>query len=192
MTLLDIKKRTLELIEELSDQYGEGDNPITDDEDILKKLNGCINKIQLELSQIKKINDKQEYEVTEEINEFDLPGDFYQLQFVKGDNDCYIDYLIYKGNTKILFKDYVGKVEMFYYKFPQIINDETEDSHKMELTLDALNCMPDGVAAELLRSDISSDLYAIFANRYNELKNQLLLSSSAPQMYVDVSEGMFL
>ena len=50
MTLLDIKKKTLQLIEEISDN-----EDLTNDPDIKAKLNSVINQVQFELARMKKI-----------------------------------------------------------------------------------------------------------------------------------------
>lgn len=174
MTLKQIKEQILAEIEELDLDNEE----LTDDEDIALKLNHIINKIQIELSQIKRIPTVKVYDTTTE-KEFDLPSDFYQIKLVDS------PYRIV-GN-KIRFET-SGEVEMEYYKFPQIINEETDDSHKMEITLDCLVALVPGVIAELLKMDPSQN-YRFYTEKYIELKNQLRLSDSSPSVYFDKPDG---
>jgi hypothetical protein len=50
---------------------------------------------------------------------------------------------------------------------------DTDDDYKFELSTDVLEIMPYGVAADLLKSDVSSQYGSIYAARYGELLNQL-------------------
>ncbi len=176
MTLLEIKKQSLALIEELKGTIAtptEGQSEVTDDPDIKAKLNYVINQVQTELAQIKRIGAKKIYEITDTIEQ-DLPSDFFQVDRVNG------EYFIY-GN-KIVFKE-VGNYDMYYYKYPTKIDNETADDFEMELSLDCLNAMPYGVASDVLKSDVSVN-YRIYADRYNELKKQLRLSNTSPMVKV--------
>ena len=81
MTLLEMKKKVLQLIEEIST----GDN-LTDDPDIEAKLNTVINQIQNELSRMKKIPAYKEIEVVlDDLIEFkDIDDNVYQIEMVRG------------------------------------------------------------------------------------------------------------
>lgn len=202
MTLLELKKQTMALIEELkgtteiiddeipeepeeleeeSEETPEVEQTeVTDDPDIAAKLNHVINQIQTELAQIKRIGAKHTFTYTDSY-EFDLPNDFYQVHKV----DC--EYFIY-GN-KIVFDTIEDEIDMYYYKYPTIIDNATLDTFEMELSPDCLNAMPYGVASDILKSDVSVD-YTVYANRYNELKNGLRLSNSSPMVYVDTTNAI--
>ena len=75
MTLLEMKKKVLRLIEEIN-----GQDTLTDDPDIKEKLNDVINQIQFELARIKKIPARDEMAVNagDEID-LSLTENFYQL-----------------------------------------------------------------------------------------------------------------
>ena len=90
---------------------------------------------------------------------------------------------------KILLDTNEDKIDMYYYKYPTVINSDTSDDYEMEISLDCLNAMPYGVASDLLKSDPSVD-YSIYATRYNELKNGLRLSNSSPMVFVDTTNAM--
>ena len=59
MTLLEMKKKVLQLIEEISTDT----TKLTDDPDIEAKLNSVINQVQNELARMKKIPAYKEIEV---------------------------------------------------------------------------------------------------------------------------------
>lgn len=184
MTLLEIKKQSLALIEELKGTIAtpeEGkQSVVTDDPDILAKLNYVINQIQFELAQIKRIGAKHTFTYTDTY-EFDLPNDFYQVDKI----GC--EYFIY-GN-KIVLDTEEDTIDMYYYKYPTVIDNSTLDTFTMELSQDCLNAMPYGVASDILKSDVSVD-YTVYANRYNELKNGLRMSNSSPMVFVDTTNAM--
>lgn len=163
MTLLEMKKKVLRLIEEISPN-----NPLlTEDIDIKEKLNDVINQIMFELIRIKKIPAYEILEVKEN-EEIELSKElknFFQLDNIKD-----IEYESF-GNIIIPKED--GTARIFYYKFPKRITKETEDDYKFEISDDVLEIMPYGVAADLLKSDVSSQYGSIYANRYSELKQNL-------------------
>jgi len=163
MTLGDIKKEILSLIEEIDTS----EKSLTRDPDIAAKLNYVINQIQNELSRHKKIPARKIIEVTEDNKELltDTIDDFYQLRIVRGVKCEIIDNLI-------MFKD-KGTAEIFYYKYPTQINADTQDSHVFELSIDVLGILPYGVAADVLKSDVSNNYGAVYANRYKEMLQQL-------------------
>jgi hypothetical protein len=184
MTLLELKKQTMALIEELkgtiADPAAGAQSVVTDDPDILAKLNYVINNIQYELAQIKRIGAKTTFTYVDTY-EFDLPVDFYQVDKI----NC--DYYIY--GSKIVLDTEEATMDMYYYKYPTVIDNNTLDTFTMELTQDCLNAMPYGVASDILKSDVSVD-YTVYANRYNELKNGLRLSNSSPMVYVDTTNAI--
>ena len=149
MTLLEIKKRCMALIEELKGTIatpGEGkQSVVTDDPDILAKLNYVINQIQTELAQIKRIGAKHTFTYIDSY-EFDLPNDFYQVHKV----DC--EYFIY-GN-KIVFDTIEDEIDMYYYKYPTLIDNNTADDFDLELSQDCLNAMPYGVVSDIMKGEI--------------------------------------
>lgn len=163
MTLEDIQKAILALIEELNPES----EYLTDDPDIQAKINYVINQIQYELARLKKIPalETETVEENEDYDMNDLPN-FYQLRLVRDVNCDIIDNII-------TFKE-AGTAKIYYYKYPIAITEETDKTrYKFELSSDALHILPYGVAADLLKSDVASNYGQIYAQRYQELKSQL-------------------
>jgi hypothetical protein len=158
-----MKQKVYSLIEE----YSEDADDMTEDEDLALKMNSVINQIQNELARFKKIPRDTTLEVSEgqEIALNDIDKDIYQLGVIRG-----VDYDTM--NDKVIFNE-DGEAKIYYYKYPKQITSETPDSYKFELSTDVLEIMPYGVAADLLKSDVSSQYGTIYEARYRELKNAL-------------------
>ena len=169
MTLEEIKRKILTLIEE-SD---ESDTSMTNDPDIEAKLNYVINQIQFELSRVKKIPDYVEIEVKEnELVRFNdikehTEHEVYQLDIVKGVKNEY------KAQGTIIKALEDGIAEIEYFRYPTRINEDTVDTFEFELSSDVLEILPYGVAADLLKSDVSNAYGNIYAQRYEQMKQQL-------------------
>ena len=164
MYLKEMKEKTLKLIEEISEES----QTLTDDPDIAEKINDVINQIMFELARIKRIPAIETLEVKadEEVELEKELKNFYQLEIIKG-----IQYEIF--NTFIIPKE-DGIAKVYYYKYPKRITKDTVDTdYKFELSDDALEVMPYGVAADLLKSDVSNQYGNIYAKRYEELKQGL-------------------
>lgn len=174
MTLGDMKSEVLRLIEEINEE-NEG---LTDDPDFKNKINNVIDFIQHELARIKKIPAIETSEVKEgdtiNLNELE---NFYQLKCVKG-----VRYTSF-GTTLDILDD--GTIKIYYYKYPKKINEKSKDNTELELTDDALGIMPYGVAADLLKSDVSNQYGQIYANRYTELKQSLDPRYNTGGFYID-------
>jgi len=164
MTLTEMKKKVLRLIEEINPKS----ELLTDDPDIANKINDVINQIQNELARIKKIPARKEIEV-EKDKEYDLSDidkNIYQLNIVTGVKNNII------GNTIIFNEKGIAKV--YYYNYPKQIAFETVgDDFEFELSTDVLEIMPYGVAGDLLKSDPSTQYGQVYSNRYEQLKQQL-------------------
>ena len=66
-----------------------------------------------------------------------------------------------------------GTAEFYYYKYPEIITDTTPDDYVFELSQDALEILPYGVAGDLLKSDVSTEYGAIYSQRYETMLQRL-------------------
>lgn len=163
MTLLEMKKKVLSLIEELNpaSQY------LTDDDDIANKLNHVINQVQNELARIKKITAYTSFDVYDgEIYYLtEIDANMYQLDVIKG-----VDYEIVGSRVKFLSN---GIAEIYYFSYPTTITDTTEDTYVMELDPDVLEVMPYGVAADLLKSDVSAEYGAVYSTRYETMLRRI-------------------
>ena len=178
MTLEEMKQKVYAMIEE----YDEDAEDLTNDPDLAEKMNSVINQIQNELARIKKITANKEMQVTENqtIDLTDIDKNIYQLYGVRG-----VDYETML-NTITFYED--GTASFYYYKYPQQIDSETADDYRFELSRDVLEIMPYGVAADLLKSDPSSQYGSVYAARYQQLLNELDVRYSTGSL--TLSEGI--
>ena len=186
MTLKELATKTLSLIEEVNpnSEY------LTDDPDIQAKRNHVINQIMFELARIKKIAKYVELKVTEgDLVTFDDIGravgyDVYQLGTVCGVNH------LYKADGTVLKILESGTLEVDCFVYPESITDKTKDNYEFELSMDALEIMPYGVAADLLKSDISTEYGAIYANRYETMLQRLDPRYHMTSIYIEGGVGV--
>ncbi len=175
ITLEEMKQKVYSMIEEYSEEADE----LTVDEDLATKMNSVINQVQNELSRYKKIDGYTEMEVTkgDQIKLTDIDQNIYQLNIIKGVSYEPI------GNT-IVFNE-SGVANVYYFKYPEQITADTEDNYEFELDRDVLEIMPYGVAADLLKSDVSNSYGQVYANRYRELIQSLDSRNIMQSMYFD-------
>lgn len=169
MTLKEMKTKVLALIEELNPNS----DKLTDDPDISTKINHVINQVMYELCRLKKIPKCIDMEVSK--------GDL--IDFAAIEQEC--GYEVYQVNT-IYGVDFVpranctvfkmldtGTAEIDFCVYPERITDKTKDNYEFEVSADVLEIMPYGIAADLLKSDVSADYGTIYAKRYEEMKQLL-------------------
>lgn len=182
MTLLEMKKKVLGLIEELNPES----EYLTDDIDIATKINEVINQVQFELARMKKIPKYIEMDVNS--------GDFityddieresgyavYQLDVVNGVNHEY------KAQGTVIKALESGVLEINFFIYPERINENTKPKgYEFELSQDALEIMPYGVAADLLKSDVSTGYGSVYAQRYEQMKQELDSRYIMGSIYID-------
>ena len=182
MTLLELKKKVLGLIEELNPES----TVLTDDPDISAKINEVINQVMFELARIKKLPKYVELLVNaEDIIEFsDIERacgyEIYQLGTVSG-----VKY-VPKANGTVLKILEDGTAEIDCYVYPERITATTRDNaYEFELSNDVLEIMPYGVAADLLKSDVSSEYGNVYATRYEAMKQALDPRYQVSTIYID-------
>lgn len=170
MTLLEMKKKVLGLIEELNPDS----ELLTDDPDISLKINDVTNQIMFELARMKKIPKYVEMEVKQgDIIEFadiekECGYEIYQLALVGG-VVCQ-----YKADGTILKVLEDGTAEIDCYVYPERITEKTKDkAYEFELSPDALEIMPYGIAGDLLKSDVSTEYGAVYSTRYESMLQRL-------------------
>ena len=182
MTKLEMKKKVLALIEELNadSEY------LTDDPDIQAKIDEVINQVMYELARIKKIPKYVEMEVSEgdvitlEMIEAECGYEIYQLGTVGG-----IKYTP-KANGTVLKVREGGTAEIDVYVYPERITEKTKDkAYEFELSADVLEIMPYGVAADLLKSDVSAEYGNVYASRYEAMKQMLDPRYQMTSVYVE-------
>lgn len=187
MTLKEQKYKILSLIEELNPEH----EYLTEDPDISAKINSVINQVQNELSRLKKIPTKYEYDTTlgKTLLLKDIPS-MYQL------NKLSTTKYEVKGDLEIIFDDDVEEnVTIYYYKYPTLIDiiiDSAETSTKIdeeyefEIADELLEILPYGVAADLLKNDMISNYGKYYYERYNEMKQMI---DPRPTTGLIVAEG---
>jgi hypothetical protein len=170
MTLFEMKKKVLGLIEELNPDS----ELLTEDPDIATKINDVINQIMYELARIKKIPKYVEMEVSDgdtitfEDLEAECGYEIYQLALV-----CGVDYTPKADGTVLKIRSR-GTAEIDVYVYPERITETTKDkAYEFELTTDVLEVMPYGIAADLLKSDVSTEYGSIYATRYESMLQRL-------------------
>lgn len=169
MTLLEMKKEVLRLIEEV------GATKLTDDPDIEAKLNNVIHLVQLEVSRMKKIPVMTTEAITGSDLEFDLKTltNFYQLDHLKFTNATGEEKEAHVFGNTVEFPE-EGTAKIYYFKYPKRITDDTiDEDYTFELSDDALGIVPYGVAADLLKSDVSNNYGQIYAQRYEQMLQRL-------------------
>lgn len=181
MTLKEMKEKVLGMIEELNPNSA----LLTDDPDIATKFNDVTNQIMFELARMKKIPKYVEMEVTK--------GDF--LEFADIEQEC--GYEVYqigmvggvsfssKANGTVLkiLEDGIAEIDVFVY--PERITSTTKDNYEFELSPDALEIMPYGVAGDLLKSDVSTEYGTIYSTRYESMLQRLDPRYQMTSIYIE-------
>ena len=182
MTLKEMKVKTFSLIEE----YYPEEKGLAEDEDVLNKINGVVNQIQLDLMKYRKIPTYKEINITKEdkkiINIREKIEDLYQLNRIYFDEDYEknIEYSYVNDLTIKIPDDYIGTIIVYYYKYPKNVeilqenlNEEYDDNYVFDLDPILLEIMPYGIAADLLKMDMISSYGKYFYERYLEMKNNI-------------------
>ena len=169
MTLNEMDKKVLSLIEELNPDS----EHLTDDPDIQAKKRFVTNQVMFELARTKKIPKYFELEVKKGdlIRFTDLEKacgyEIYQISVVSG----VLNVPKASGTVYKAMEDGIMEIDCFVY--PERITDKTNGNYEFELSHDVLEIMPYGIAADLLKSDISTEYGSIYASRYEAMKQML-------------------
>ena len=164
-----MKKKVLGLIEELNPDS----ELLTDDPDISTKINDVTNQILFELARLKKIPMYVEIGVQEgDLLNFETIGtaldhEIYQVATLGGVN------YVPKANGTVFKILESGTAEIDCFVYPEAITDKTTGSYEFELSLDALEIMPYGIAGDLLKSDVSAGYGNIYSSRYENMIQRL-------------------
>lgn len=154
------------------EEYDSNSELLTADPDISTKINDVINQVIFELARIKKIPKYFEMEVKQ--------GDL--VTFSDFEKECGYEVFqadvsgvqnVPKANGTVFKIEESGVLEVDCYVYPERITDKTKDTYEFELSPDALEIAPYGIAADLLKSDVSSEYGTIYATRYESLKQML-------------------
>lgn len=181
MTLGELKKKALGLIEELNPDS----ELLTDDPDIATKINDVVNQIMFELIRMKKLPDYVELAVNEgdliTYDDIETASGYavYQLGTVGGINH------VLKAQGTIIKALESGTAEIDYFKYPESITSKTKDNYEFELPADVLEIMPYGIAADLLKSDVSTNYGEIYAQRYEMMLQRLDPRYATTSVYIE-------
>lgn len=170
MTLEEMNAKVLVLIEEAK----AGANYDTEDPDIKAKLHDVTNQVMYELARMKKIPEYVEIPVTAgqllkfaDIEEA-CGHEVYQLGLVAG-----IEYEPKAGGTVLkILEDGTAEIDVFVYP-ERIAANTSPKAYEFELSPDVLEVMPYGIAADLLKSDKSTEYGSIYATRYETMLQRL-------------------
>ena len=181
MTLKELKEKTLGLIEELNPESPN----LTDDPDIATKFNDVANMRMFELARMKKIPKYVEMKVTagDRIEFADIEKacgyEIYQISLVAG-----VNYSA-KANGTILkiLEDGTAEIDVFVY--PERITSKTKDSYEFELSPDALEILPYGIAGDLLKSDVSAEYGTIYSTEYEKMLQRLDSRYQTASIYIE-------
>ena len=137
---------------------------LTDDPDIAAKLPYVINQILHELARFRKIPaySIREVEKGQIMNLNDSLDNFYQLKIIKN-----VDYEFLDDLTVQFLED--GEALITYYQYPDNITETTPDTKTIDMPEDVLEIAPYGIAADILKADVSNKYGVIYANRYKEM-----------------------
>ena len=170
MTLLDMNKKVLALVEELNPDS----ELLTDDPDIAAKINDVTNQIMFELARIKKICKYVEIEVakgdmiTFEDLERESGYEVFQLGTISG------VLVTTRANGTVIKALESGVAEIDLYVYPERIDSKTKaKAYEFELSADVLEIMPYGIAGDLLKSDVSAEYGAVYSQRYEQMLSRL-------------------
>lgn len=181
MTLKEFKEKVLGMIEELNPNSA----LLTDDPDIATKFNDVTNMRMFDLARMKKIPKYVEKNVSkgDMIGFADIESEcgyeIYQIGVVGGVN------FSSKANGTMLkiLEDGVAEIDVFVY--PERITSKTNDSYEFELSPDAMEILPYGVAGDLLKSDVSAEYGTIYSTEYEKLIQRLDPRYQMTSIYIE-------
>lgn len=170
MNYEEMQKKYLSLIEEVSPN----NENLTDDPDIAAKQIEVTNQVMFELARFKKIPKYVEIPVakgqtlTFEDIEKECGYQVYQVKMVSG-----VGYAPKADGTVMKFIE-DGTAEIEVYVYPERITETTKPkAYEFDLSPDVLEIMPYGIAADLLKSDVSTEYGAIYAQRFETMLSRL-------------------
>lgn len=170
MNYEEMQKKYLSLIEEVSPN----NENLTDDPDIAAKQIEVTNQVMFELARFKKIPKYFEVPVSKgdvltfEDLEKECGCEVYQVKMVSG-----VGYAPKADGTVMKFIE-DGTAEIEVYVYPERITEKTKPkAYEFDLSPDVLEIMPYGIAADLLKSDVSTEYGAIYAQRFETMLSRL-------------------
>ena len=181
MTLKEFKEKVLGMIEELNPNS----ELLTDDPDIATKFNDVTNMRMLDLVRMKKIPKYVEMTVSEgDLVTLEAIGDAVGYEVYQLGTICGVNYAP-KANGTVLKILETGTAEIDCYVYPERITPKTKDSYEFELSPDAMEILPYGVAGDLLKSDVSAEYGTIYSTEYKEMIQRLDPRYQMTSIYIE-------
>ena len=78
-----------------------------------------------------------------------------------------------------------GTAEIDVFVYPEKITAKTKDNYEFEQSADVLEIMPYGIAADLLKSDVSAEYGKVYAARYKEMLQMLDPRYQMTSIYIE-------
>jgi hypothetical protein len=181
MTDREMRVKVLGLIEELNPHS----DYLTDDPDIKAKITEVMNQCMFELARFKKIPEYMEVEVRagDRLTFSDIEEKsghhVYQMGNITG-----VDYTPRADGTVLIFRGN-GTAQIDLYVYPKRIPNTPGGEYVFALSEDVLEIMPYGVAADLLKSDISANYGRVYADRYETMLQRLDSRYSMPIISIE-------
>lgn len=181
MNYKEAKAKVLSMIEEIDEAHKD----MTRDPDIAAKLPYTFTQVMYALARFKKIPKFVEIEVlagqTVEFLDIEsaLGYEVYQI-----DRVCGPAHRRKAAGTILKFLE-SGTAEIDCFVYPEKITPETPDNYEFDLSPDALEILPYGVAADLLKSDASADYGAAYADQYEQMLQRLDSRYHMPSIYIN-------
>lgn len=193
MTLKEMKQKTFSLIEEYYPEV----TGLAEDEDVLNKINGVVNQIQMDLMKYRKLNAKFTKQITSETSkEIVVNEDIencYQIKNIILTPEG--NYTMPDENTILLDDEYEGTIDIYYYKVPTLVElnpaeeaegeESYDDTFEFDLDPILLEIMPYGIAADLLKMDMISGYGRYFREEYESRKNSIDTRRTSGMIYID-------
>jgi hypothetical protein len=167
-----IKTKATQIIREFSNNgslIGSGENA-----DYLLSMNSFINDAQFELSSIRPI--VKSYKLGEPISStgalkrYQMPSDFAGFKELKN-GDFQFTSLDWEGKVMIIPAYMTGDFTLWYYGYPSVIDNATNDNTELEIDLDLQQVIPYYVAGHII-IDENPSLAQFFLDEYDRKKTK--------------------
>ena len=177
MTLGEAKRKVLMLL----DEYSSGGS-VTVDADIEAKMADFFDMAQKDMAAVERLTAFYTIEREEERTEYPMPAGFRALRRVWRNGAVYTNYR-WKGNCICVPETDTAAVEIEYYKTPDTITPDAEDSTVFEVSEEAAVACCYYVAAKQLIVDLVMD-YEAPERVYQQLRAELARNTDNNQMRV--------
>lgn len=166
MTLGDISKKTMKILEE----YSENGKHYTGDADFRMKFIGAYNDTALEVSKISAINGNTILTLETAYEEKALPSNCRTVVKVTKDGKYFDDFFVYGGNIYINGN---GDFVVYYDAIPQLLTDNTAETTLVPFNDEVASIMPYGIVKLLLLGTGDYNTSTEFEQKYYTFLQEL-------------------